>query len=285
MTDPKVPLGKPTPPGPSNLRLRVISAIFLGVLVLAVTWLGGLAFRLFAAVMALAIIYEWLTITAGSTWKRHHWVVAGLAAALMLILVVEAAAAILMALVVAALVLAFVDARLGRQGAWPLAGLAYAALAAISLALLRGDDMAGLWTILFLFATVWATDIAAFFVGRAVGGPKLAPTVSPGKTWSGAVGGLLGGVAAGLAVAMAGGGALGWMVLLALLLSVVSQVGDLFESFLKRKYGVKDSSNLIPGHGGVMDRVDGLVAAAIALYVVGALLEGLDRPAQAFFAI
>jgi phosphatidate cytidylyltransferase len=287
MTDPRIPPGKLKPAGPSNLRLRVISGVVLAVVVLGVTWVGGLAFRLFAAAMALAIVYEWLTISLGARWTRHHWVVAALLAIVMVMLVAGLAAPLLIGALFVALALASLDARLARQGAWPAAGLAYAGLAAIALAFLRGDDLAGLWALLFLFAAVWATDIAAYFVGRAIGGAKLAPTISPGKTWSGAVGGALGGVLAALILMLAGNvvGGIVAMLLLALFLSVVAQIGDLFESFMKRKYGIKDSSNLIPGHGGVMDRVDGLVAAAIALYVVGAVLVGPDRPAQAFFAM
>jgi phosphatidate cytidylyltransferase len=139
---------------------------------------------------------------------------------------------------------------------------------------------------LFLFATVWATDILAYFVGRAIGGPKLAPSISPGKTWSGAIGGAVAGAAAGLVVAAAMGSAsLAWIGLIAIVLSVVSQAGDLFESSVKRRNGVKDSGSLIPGHGGVMDRVDGLVAAAFALYVIGWLTGSADNPAQALFGI
>lgn len=138
---------------------------------------------------------------------------------------------------------------------------------------------------LFLFAIVWCTDIFAYFVGRAVGGPKLAPSISPGKTWSGAVGGTIAAVVAGILVAHFAGMAWG-LAMLALLvvgLSVISQIGDLFESRLKRLCSVKDSSQLIPGHGGVMDRVDGLATAALALYIVGAAFAGPDHPAAAFF--
>ncbi len=172
-----------------------------------------------------------------------------------------------------------------RLGTWRSAtGLAYAALPAIALSLLRGSDLAGLMAILFLFAVVWATDIFAYFVGRAVGGAKLAPRISPGKTWSGALGGAAAAVLAGALFSpwlAAGALSLG---LAALVLSAISQVGDLFESAVKRRAGVKDSSHLIPGHGGVMDRVDGLVAAAVALYLIGAVGGTLQHPAQALFA-
>ena len=165
---------------------------------------------------------------------------------------------------------------LGRRAAMPFwfaGAVIYAAGSMIALAALRNGGEAGLFAILFLFAVVWTTDIMAYFVGRALGGPKLAPSISPGKTWSGAIGGAVFAVAAAFALCWAYGGsptiAIG---LLAFFLSVCSQVGDLFESALKRRCGAKDSSHLIPGHGGVMDRVDGLVAAAFAMYVVVVLV-------------
>jgi phosphatidate cytidylyltransferase len=184
-----------------------------------------------------------------------------------------------------AALLVFLYGRLAGEGGWLWLAVAYAAIPAAALAFLRDGDAAGLWAILFLFAVVWATDILAYFVGRAVGGPKLAPSISPGKTWSGAIGGAAAGTLAGIGVAAAAASpASPWLIgLAALLLSVLSQMGDLFESGLKRRFGVKDSGWLIPGHGGVMDRVDGLVAAAIALYVVGALAAGADMPAHGLF--
>ena len=119
--------------------------------------------------------------------------------------------------------------------------------------------------LIFLFAVVWATDIAAYFVGRAVGGPKLMPRVSPNKTWSGAIGGTFAAIAAALAIAhQAALSSLFAIATLAVVLSALAQAGDLFESFLKRRFGAKDSGHLIPGHGGLMDRLDGFVAASVA---------------------
>ena len=126
--------------------------------------------------------------------------------------------------------------------------------------------------------------LSAIAVGRALGGPKLAPAISPGKTWSGAIGGAAGGVIAAVVLAAAAGtGHFTVLALIAFALSVVAQMGDLFESWVKRRHGRKDSGALIPGHGGVMDRVDGLVAAALALYVIGCISAGADHPAQGLF--
>jgi phosphatidate cytidylyltransferase len=269
----------------SNLQLRVISAIVLAAGVLALTWNGGLPFRILAAVIAAAILYEWATMARLDANALNLGTLAALLAVFLAMFILGAPALVsLAALAFGVVAAAALGAWLGR-GMSGAAGLAYAALSGFSLALLRGDGVAGLRAVLFLFAVVWATDIMAYFTGRALGGRRLAPSISPGKTWSGAIGGTISGIAAGLIVATYAAPAIGLaaMAVVALLLSTISQIGDLFESGVKRRYGVKDSSRLIPGHGGVMDRVDGLVAAAFALYVIGWFLAGPDNPARGLF--
>jgi phosphatidate cytidylyltransferase len=152
--------------------------------------------------------------------------------------------------------------RTGRALLCP-AGLAYIAVAGAAMLWLRDDPVAGRADVLFLLLVVWAGDIGAYLIGRWVGGPRLAPHISPGKTWSGAAGGLLAAVAAGLVAAHVLSDATTWrVVVVAAALGIVAQAGDLLESFVKRRLAVKDSGHLIPGHGGLFDRLDGVMAAA-----------------------
>ena len=164
---------------------------------------------------------------------------------------------------------------------WLAAGVAYAAVLLFAPLILRRDPAFGFVAIAFLFAVVWATDIAAYFAGRALGGPKLWPAVSPNKTWSGVLGGTLGGIAAGLvAVKLMGVSVAPMLVLVAFLLSVAAQAGDLLESAIKRHFGAKDAGSIIPGHGGLMDRLDGFLTAATAAAMVGLLRGGLEGSAR-----
>ena len=169
----------------------------------------------------------------------------------------------------------------GAFAGWVAAGVVYAGILLAAPLILRRDPALGFAAILFVFAVVWMTDIAAYFAGRAIGGPKLWPAVSPKKTWSGAIGGTLGGIAAALLVAKMAGLVLAPMlVLVALGLSIVAQAGDLLESAIKRHFGAKDAGQLIPGHGGLMDRLDGFLTAAAAAVMVGLLRGGLEEPAR-----
>jgi phosphatidate cytidylyltransferase len=145
-------------------------------------------------------------------------------------------------------------------------GVAYLGAACLGLLWLRQDPLSGRDIVFWLLAVVWATDIGGYFVGRGLGGPKLAPAISPNKTWAGLAGAVLGAGLVGLAAALwRGQGDIVSLVVISAALAVIAQAGDLFESSLKRRAGVKDSSHLIPGHGGLLDRVDGLLAACLAL--------------------
>ena len=264
-----------------ELRLRIVSGAVLAAVVLLITWAGGGLFNLLAVAIGFLVLHEWLEMSRARDARDQRsigrWstpVLGGIA------VMIAVAILVFLELFGLALALACFGAAvfwfLGRSAAMPFwfaGAVIYAAGSMIALAALRNGGEAGGFAILFLFAVVWSTDIMAYFVGRALGGPKLAPSISPGKTWSGAIGGVVFAVAAAFGLCWGYGGSPSVAIaLLALFLSVCSQVGDLFESALKRRCGVKDSSHLIPGHGGVMDRVDGLVAAAFAMYVVVVLV-------------
>src|SRR5690606_16437385 len=163
---------------------------------------------------------------------------------------------------------------------WVGAGLFYAAAVLIPVAMLREHAAFGFIIVLWLFAAVWATDTGAYFAGRAFGGPKLAPSISPKKTWSGAIGGTLAGLVASQLVLFAGGVA--WHPMhtaAAFLVIVAAQFGDLFESAIKRRFAVKDASTLLPGHGGVMDRLDGFLFGALVALIIGLIAGGVQAPA------
>jgi len=269
--------------GLSNLQTRILSAIVLIAVAVALTWIGGFAFGLLASAIGVSVFYEWqLITTARSTPLTRGLSWSCLIVVLAVLLFTQHILLMIGILFAGAALVAGLGGR--ESGYWPAFGLIYSGFPSIALTLLRGDTGDGFAAILFLFAVVWATDIFAYFNGRALGGPKLAPRFSPNKTWSGAIGGAAAGVAAGVACAAfitpAGGVPI---PLVALLLSVIAQVGDLGESWVKRKFHVKDSSQLIPGHGGVMDRVDGLVAAAALLYVIGAILMTPEAPYDILF--
>jgi phosphatidate cytidylyltransferase len=163
---------------------------------------------------------------------------------------------------------------------WLAMGVLYSAAVAAPAIILRSDEQLGFIAIIFLFAIVWATDTAAYLIGRRVGGPKLAPPVSPSKTWSGASSGLVAGMLAAALVAKATALSPGALVMLGVILSVCAQAGDLFESWVKRRFGAKDSGHLIPGHGGLMDRLDGFMAAALVAALIGVLRGGIEAPGR-----
>lgn len=253
----------------SELKLRIASGVVLAAVALGATWAGGLAFQLLSVAIGLLVYYEWSTITKLGESDFQGNAFGWLSQVVIAILVLFDYIHLSLPLLAAFSVLAGLWVLMRNTSWWLPAGIVYAGLTAVSLAAIRGADYLGLVAMLFVFAVVWGTDIFAYFTGRAIGGPKLAPAISPGKTWSGALGGTICGVLAGVAVFMAHFSLQDLRIpIIALVLSVASQIGDLFESFIKRRFGVKDSSRLIPGHGGVMDRVDGLIFACVAALVL-----------------
>lgn len=273
--------------GMSNLWLRVASASVMAPVTLALAYEGGEPFLALCAIAAGVILWEWTRLVTGRNDAR---VLAPGSAALFIAFVLtglglSAAAAGMIA--IGAILTGAVMAIWPRgfpsssSTAWAAGGVIYAGIAFFGPALLRRDGELGFVAILFLAATVWATDIFAYFVGRAVGGPLLWPRMSPNKTWAGAVGGLAGGALAGISVAYASGlDALGVIGAVALVLSVLAQGGDLLESAVKRRFGAKDASHLIPGHGGLMDRLDGFMVASFAALLIGVVRQGADAAAH-----
>lgn len=265
-------------PATRNLMLRVISSAVLAPAAIVIAYLGGWIFALFWTAAAIAVWWEWTRLVHAA---RHQGaLVVGICAlgieALLLMNGRADVAAMIAAL--GALAAAIVAP---RHPIWTAAGVLYASALLCAPILLRGSEWTGFLAVIFVFAIVWATDILAYFVGRAMGGPKLAPSISPNKTWSGAIGGTLAAVAAGTAVALPSSvPAFVVIALVAAALSVTSQSGDLFESRMKRLFNVKDSGGLIPGHGGVMDRLDGFVPAAFAALLIGVLRAGWNAPGQ-----
>lgn len=272
-----------------DLMLRVASGVVLAPVAIGFAYVGGFTFAAFWGIAAVVVMWEWTALVSKSDRRPVLMIgIASVALAMALAALSIGVAGSLheirlasagIVLIMGMLAAAAIAPRSG--GAWIAAGICYAGAIGLAPIILRSDAALGFIAIIFLFAVVWTTDIAAYFVGRALGGPKLAPRVSPKKTWSGTVGGLAGAVlAAILVVQISGVGSVVAASLIAIVVSVVAQAGDLFESALKRRFGVKDSSALIPGHGGLMDRLDGFVAAATLACIIGLLRGGIDAPAR-----
>jgi phosphatidate cytidylyltransferase len=266
-------------PRGSEFALRVCSALVLVPLALATAYLGDWPFAVFWGVAAMGVLWEWTSLVAG-TDRRFVLMTGAASLALAFALVVSGlplAAVIVLAIgTLAAASLAPAERRL-----WIAGGIPYAGTLGVAPIVLRSDGEDGFLAVIFLFAVVWTTDIAAYFIGRAAGGPKLVPQVSPNKTWSGAIGGTLAAVVVALVLAkMAALAGLFAIAMLAIVLSVSAQAGDVFESFLKRRFGAKDSSHLIPGHGGLMDRLDGFVTASVVAALIGLARGGFEAPGR-----
>ncbi|QEE11976.1 phosphatidate cytidylyltransferase [Bartonella krasnovii] len=270
----------------SNLVYRVLTAFVFGVIALYLTWLGGTAFFLLAWCVGGFILYEWMNITQ-EKWCILQKILAGIFYFLIgFFLVLNISASLIFCvLIVLAAVLAIISI---KNSGWVFCGFLYASFPVVALCFLRDHEMLGFQVVIFLFTIVWGTDIGGYFIGRALGGPKLAPQFSPNKTWSGALGGTFVGVFGGIWVAFGFFDinlASFFVPLLTLVLSIVSQLSDLGQSWLKRRFSVKDSGFLLPGHGGFMDRMDGLVGATCLLYLIGSLISDMNAPFNLFSMI
>jgi phosphatidate cytidylyltransferase len=268
---------------PADLGKRAIAGIVMAVMAAVVIFLGGWYFALVMMTVLVLLALEWAKLTMGASRRRHAVVGIVLLPLLMMglahywVTVAPTQTQTLFAGAVGASLLFVSLLLIRRVGGWPerlwaIVGIVYLGVPAVAFLALR-DLPNGMHLVFWLVIVVVATDVFAYLVGRSVGGPKLAPRISPGKTWSGLAGGVMGAlVLGGIASGLGGWGSLQGG-LFAAILALVAQSGDLFESFIKRRAGVKDSGRLIPGHGGMLDRLDGYLFAAPAL----AMLVAVDR--------
>lgn len=273
----------------TDLGPRVVSALVLIAVTAASLYFGGYVFSAIVGAVFAGCYREWDRMVTLKPMTAVGGVLIGLVALSGLL---YPAFGVLTSLIAIALgcTFALVDDR--KTAAWRCAGLTWFVLVIAAVLQIRGASQWnvpgamdwGFWGGFFLGLVVWATDTGAYFTGRQVGGEKLAPDISPSKTWSGALGGLAIGTLLGLVLWLIVVPSSPWYVglLLAASMSVVGQVGDLTESAIKRHFRVKDSGDIIPGHGGLMDRLDSTTFGALFLFAVGALHGGTDAVARGF---
>jgi phosphatidate cytidylyltransferase len=262
-----------TEQGSRNLMLRVVAALVLAPSAIALADAGGWLWAGLVMLASIGLYVEWLMVVGA---VREKPVVATGGVALALSGLCLASGRIDAALIVSAIGLPAVALLSPPPRRWSAGGFLYAVVAEIASILVRLDQADGFVALVLILLVVWATDIGGFFAGRTFGGPKLWPRVSPKKTWAGAAGGFLVSLAVSAGFAALGLAKTGPILLLGAALSIASQLGDLLESAVKRRFGVKDSSHLIPGHGGLMDRLDGFVAAVVFAAILGLLRGGMD---------
>ena len=285
MSDLKAAAAAATDQGSRNLLMRIAAALVLAPLAIAAVYAGGWFWIVPATVVAIGLCVEWLAVI-GAEHERPVMLCGSSGLAIAGVLLGLGWIGVSWLALVLGLLAVVLLSRQARP--WTAAGFCYAAAALMAAVLVRHDAAMGFVALLFVLGVVWATDIGGYFAGRGLGGPKLWPKVSPKKTWAGAIGGF----AASLAVAALfaifdphrGDAMLALrttpLLALAAVLSIAAQFGDLFESAVKRRFGVKDSSHLIPGHGGLMDRLDGFIAAIVLAAILGVLRGGADGIAR-----
>lgn len=283
MTDPDSTAPKPPLfPGISReLQLRIASGVAIAAVAFAIVYWGPGPFAFLLGLIAAAMSWEWGRIVRGGDGTdvitALHVATSVTAAGLAGFGMAGIALAPVAIGAITAAALASGSGRAALTGA----GVLYTSLPVIALEWLRSDGSLGLLAVVFVLLAVVATDTAAYFTGRAAGGPKLWPAISPNKTWSGLIGGVTAAAIAGaLFPYVTGSGSPVWLAALGLILGLVAQGGDLAESALKRHFGRKDASDLIPGHGGFMDRMDGVVTASVAAALIALAIE-MYTPARA----
>jgi phosphatidate cytidylyltransferase len=277
----------------SNLTIRIISALVMMPVVVATTYLGYPYFNLLVCLCAVLMAWEYSRMISGGRFGYDGGVlIIGLVGAVLLASIHNYSAAFLL---LGVEVVVFLSIDVARRfifnapmysprmekivkpanSLWMAAGVAYMGGACVGLIWMRNDWDNGLLVVIWILVLVWASDSGAYAAGRLIGGPKLAPTISPNKTWAGLAGCVVSAGIVGAVVAQSTyPDTMYWLIAISALIGLVSQIGDLVESAIKRRFGVKDSSNLIPGHGGVLDRVDALLAAIFATALISLINKG-----------
>ena len=252
-------------PARSSLWLRVLAAIVLIPATLAAVFLGGWAVAVWVGLAGLAMSVEWVQIVHR---ERFGWRFALHALAITSSLgfaAIERPDLGWTAILFCALIGAVASQAREERAIWMILGIVYIATPCLAFVWMRQLRPLGLESVVWLLAVVWTTDSIAYGVGSLAGGPKLAPLVSPKKTWAGAIAGVVGAALVSVLFAFSGSASISYVVAAGIVLSLLTQMGDLAESQLKRTFGVKDMSDLIPGHGGALDRLDGLIFGTLGL--------------------
>jgi phosphatidate cytidylyltransferase len=256
----------------ADLGVRTASAVVLVPVVLGVVWLGSFWFTGLIVALGILMATEWVRIAYGN--NKAQLLIHEVAAAS---LIMGSLKLSLLALLILTVISWFIQ-RKDHFNIFKLLGVFYIGLPILAFDVLRSDAAAGFLAVVWCMIIVWSADIMAYFFGRIIGGSKLAPRISPKKTWAGMLGAIVGAALASWAVSYFGEINVWPLALVAALFAILEQGGDIFESAFKRQFGVKDSGTLIPGHGGVLDRVDGLITVVTIAAIVGFLHNSL-RPA------
>lgn len=271
VTAPPVPDVAKTNPGLSSLHKRIISAVVLAVPVIACVSVGSPLIEGLVVAAALVLVWEWCRLCAQAFPSRIYVTLSAVITAAVFAVALDHPFVAILVLVFGAVVIHL----LTGGHVWLSVGALYIGLPCVAVVWLRSDPLVGRETVFWLLALVWASDVGGYVFGRLIGGRKLAPAWSPNKTWAGFFGAAVSAAIIGALTALIIGSPSFWpLVGLSALLGGAAQGGDLFESWVKRHFGVKDTSGLIPGHGGLLDRVDGLLAALALTALIGMVGNG-----------
>ncbi|GGY54411.1 phosphatidate cytidylyltransferase [Parvularcula lutaonensis] len=264
-------------PGEPGLLPRILTAAFLIPLALGSVLAGGRLYAALIAAMTIFLLFEWTRMVDGAELRRGFYVLSATTALAAYLAAGGLAGWALLAALAGGAVATALEWPKPNPQSWPAVGAGYIIVPCVAALWLRRDAPEGEFLTLLLFIAVWAADSGAYFVGKALGGPKLVPRISPRKTWAGAIGAVLfAGVAAGALALIVKPEETGGSWLLGMVIGVAAVLGDITESYFKRRYGMKDSGGAFPGHGGVLDRLDGFLFAVLALATIVLLLQGVS---------